>query len=550
MLYYQFKNYEEFKSIFGIQQHGNGVKSRRNNLLLGFIKDKKLLREAIETNDFSLLHISSVAELKEILMNKIQKSGSQITDTTTYDLYLLGRHFYSPLYSTDELKGICEDGTPNMVRYVNHEKDHVFMMKAGRMMKHIIESCDFGKTLSKTIKNWLCEEFTTDWEANVIGSLPKNKLFVNDNFAAIYDREKMLRDNEYDTDPFHSCMTNKGFHVFYKNAVKAKAAYLQNEDGKIIARCIIFTEVFDEDDKVWRYAERAYSYHVNLVYQRALIDALIKGGYIDCFKKIGAGCSEANSILDIYGNSLSNKQFRINCELDWGEPLSYQDSFKWYSLYSNTAYNFEPDCDYEALDTTNGQLEDGDEDDDDDQNYDSYHDNYTYEDVVSVFYRGESHTCAEDDLDDFRIYRGDYYHEDDFMDCPYCGELMLNPEYYDEENDLSFYQSELTGKSYCSEECKEKAEEEYKEKNWHYAEYDDVYFENEDDITYYNMYDSIAGRYIPTSISKAALSLALDKQYLTEIDGAVYDVIDISTGRPYGMNAEKVTVTENVEAYA
>ena len=328
MLYFQFKNYDEFKSIFGITQHGNGVKSRRNNLLLGFIKDKKLLREAIETNDFSLLHISSVAELKETLMNKIQESGSQITDTTTYDLYLLGRHFYSPLYSTDELKGICEDGTPNMVRYVNHEKDHVFMMKAGRMMKHIIESCDFGKTLSKTIKNWLCEEFTTDWEANVIGNLPKNKLYVNDNFAAIYDREKMLRDGEYDTDPFHSCMTNKGFHVFYKNSVKAKAAYLQNEDGKIIARCIIFTEVFDEDDKVWRYAERAYSYHVNLVYQRALIDALIKGGYIDCFKKIGAGCSEANSILDIYGNSLSNKQFRINCELDWGEPLSYQDSLR------------------------------------------------------------------------------------------------------------------------------------------------------------------------------------------------------------------------------
>ena len=51
------------------------------------------------------------------------------------------------------------------------------------------------------------------------------------------------------------------------------------------------------------------------------------------------------------------------------------------------------------------------------------------------------------------------------MDCPCCGELMLNPEYYDEENDLSFYKSELTGKSYCSEECKEKAEEEYKEKN-------------------------------------------------------------------------------------
>ena len=46
-------------------------------------------------------------------------------------------------------------------------------------------------------------------------------------------------------------MVDKGFHYFYKDAVKAKAAYLEDENGKIIARCIIFTEVYDEDGKVW-----------------------------------------------------------------------------------------------------------------------------------------------------------------------------------------------------------------------------------------------------------------------------------------------------------
>ena len=546
MLYYSFRNYEEFQHVFGIQTHGNGAKSRKNALLLGFLKDRGLLRRSIETNDFSLLHITSMQELKSMLYNRIQASGALMKDA--HELHLMGYHFYSPKFETDSMKGICEDGDMAMIRYINIAKEHEFKMRPGRMFKHIIDSCDFGKTLPKSIINWLCEEFTTSWQAHVMGTLPKNTLHVDDNFALIYDREHMKRDGEYDTDPQHSCMTSKGFHQFYKDSVNAKAAYLTNEEELIIARCVIFMEVFDEDGKVWRYAERAYSYHVNLIYQQALYDALIKGGYIDCHKKVGAGCSESNSIVDIYGNSLSHEGFRIKCDLDWGEPLSYQDSFKWYSLYRNTAYNFEPDCDYEALDTTNGQLEDGDEDDDDDQNYDSYHDNYTYEDVVSVFYRGESYTCAEDDLDDFRIYRGDYYHEDDFMDCPYCGELMLNPEYYDEENDLSFYKSELTGKSYCSEECVEKAEEEYKEKNWHYAEYDVEYFENEDDITYYNMYDSIEGRYIPTTISKVALEEALDKQYLCEVDGAVYDVIDIKTGKPYGEKNEKIT--EDVVAYA
>ena len=38
MLYYNFNNYEEFKELFGLVKHGNGVKSRKNKILLSFIK--------------------------------------------------------------------------------------------------------------------------------------------------------------------------------------------------------------------------------------------------------------------------------------------------------------------------------------------------------------------------------------------------------------------------------------------------------------------------------------------------------------------------------
>ena len=34
MLYYNFNNYEEFKELFGLVKHGNGVKSRKNKILL------------------------------------------------------------------------------------------------------------------------------------------------------------------------------------------------------------------------------------------------------------------------------------------------------------------------------------------------------------------------------------------------------------------------------------------------------------------------------------------------------------------------------------
>lgn len=53
MLYYKFKNYEEFKDMFGIIKHGNGVCSRKNKILLAYIRNKRLLHEAINCRTFS-----------------------------------------------------------------------------------------------------------------------------------------------------------------------------------------------------------------------------------------------------------------------------------------------------------------------------------------------------------------------------------------------------------------------------------------------------------------------------------------------------------------
>lgn len=43
MLYYNFKNYEEFNALFGIVKHGNNNESRKNKILLAYLKDKSLL---------------------------------------------------------------------------------------------------------------------------------------------------------------------------------------------------------------------------------------------------------------------------------------------------------------------------------------------------------------------------------------------------------------------------------------------------------------------------------------------------------------------------
>lgn len=540
MLYItSFTNYEEFLSLFGIREF-NGKKSRKNKILLSFLKDKNIHKYCIEKNDFRLLSINNMAELKSILMNKIQVSS--VRSNKPHTLYLLGKTYHSNIYSTDHAEGICEDGTPNAIRYINHDSERVFKMKAGKILKHIIDNCKFGHLLNKTVTNWLCEEFTMDWSAHVVGSLPKNKLYVNDNFKDIYDRERMMRDGN-EADPFTSCMTNRGLHTFYRDAVKAKAAYLENEHGQIIARCIIFTEVFDETGKVWRYAERAYSYHINLVYQRALIDALIEGGHIDCYKKIGAGCSDANAIVDIHGNSLADKEFKIECDLDWGDSLSYQDSFKWYSEYKREAYNYEPSCSYLELDITNGQLSDDDDDPEPDE-YDDVHECFCYE-VTEVHYRGRILDCDTERLSDFTMIDGEWYYngdddEDaDWVECPVCGHKMPNPKYWAEK----LYQFELDRDSkeevyVCSDECLEQMEDDYKEEHWFFSDYDDAYYEHEEDLATYLSYNRCSGDYEEMTISKKSLESDLKSGHLFKWGDECFDEVNPRTKVPYGYETE------------
>ncbi len=138
MLYYKFKNYEEFKDMFGIIKHGNGVCSRKNRILLAYIRNKRLLHEAIETNNYTLLHISSMAELKKTITRTIIISGHSDM-SLRYVLELDGDFFYSRNFETDELKGLCKDGDTRSIRYINHENGgKVFKMKAGKLYRSLI----------------------------------------------------------------------------------------------------------------------------------------------------------------------------------------------------------------------------------------------------------------------------------------------------------------------------------------------------------------------------------------------------------------------------
>lgn len=75
MLLYKFNGYEDFKYLFGLECHGNGVKSRKNKILLQHIKNPALIKYCREHNDWSLLHIRSMAELKQLVLGYIRETG-------------------------------------------------------------------------------------------------------------------------------------------------------------------------------------------------------------------------------------------------------------------------------------------------------------------------------------------------------------------------------------------------------------------------------------------------------------------------------------------
>jgi len=490
MLNYNIRDFEDFKFLFGLELHGNGVKSRKNKILLQHLKNSALLKWCREHNDWTLLRIRSMAELKQMVLCYIRENGK--TDTNLHNkVILIGQTYWSAQYRTDHLNGLCKDFDKKAIRYVNTKSERVYKMKAGKFFTAIIKETEIGQILSEQVVNWLSEEFTQDWQTYTYGQTPEVELHVDDNFELIY-YERACRD-------FNgcSCMVGRNRHSFYEESVDAKAAYLLDMDGYVLARAILFTKVTDQYGKKWRLLERQYSKESNEVLKRLLVDLLIKGGYIDGYKQIGAGCSESRAFVANDGSSLADMKFSIKCELDTYDTLSYQDSFKYYDYDNNIAYNhFDAPHSYE-LDTTDVNLE-GDYDDDDDDNedngeWDDYH-NYQAEETRLCYYHGNEVYVDVDNLEDFVCIEstGEYHHIDDVCPCEICGRWMLKSD--------ALYNSDVEG-YFCNSECEAK----YIAENYYYSEFDDDYFHSAEDITKINVWNNEEQTYKVITISKLTL---------------------------------------------
>ena len=437
MLLYTFDGYEGFKELFGLREHGNGITSRRNTILLAFYKSPKVIQYAHHHNLKQLLSITSMAQLKVTCL--------AIMEHAPYwqaNLELNGHVWFSPLYKTDHMKGKTMDGDAKSIRYVRQDTGKVYKMKAGKMYRHLILETEFGRCLPEQVVTWLCEELAQEWGG--YNTAEEYTLHVDKDFEKIYSRNECAGN-------FHSCMTDEDHHSFYEDAVNCSAAYITSPEhnDKIVARAVIYNKVYDENGNCYRLCERQYSVDCDDMLKQILVNKLIEGGFIDGYKRIGADCHNSRGFVDCKGNDMSELYLHIKCSLDFDDTISYQDSFKWYNMERGESYNFEPDKHTYDLATTSRYI-------DDDRNYDEYHQEYTSSDIVRVHYDGHWISCSEDWLDDFTYINGAYYHNDETSYCDRCDEYYL-----DEDG----YYSEVTGDSYCCKDCQNEAEIEYCEEN-------------------------------------------------------------------------------------
>lgn len=473
ILFKSFSNAQEFQQIFGLRECGNGNKSRMNKILLGCLKDKQFVRYCAHNGDKSLRKLfllDNMADFKIWLLQHLSKSSCEMQGYyCEFPVSGSNWQFYVPDLEVDN-GGVCMDGDYRAVRYINHaNNDRVFKMKAGKFFTKIMDACEFGQHLPQQAKSWLGEEFLTSWQSYAMRHAPAKTYEFHygneeEDFETIYSSDNRRGD-------FHSCMTDEDYYSMYKYSVKAHAAWLTDENGEMYARCIVWDDVLDETTgKHLRLAERQYSDGVQDCLKKQLVDELISRNLIDGYKQIGASCHDNRAYVLNDGTSISNHRLSIDCWLEENDNVSYMDSFVNYDIRYSRAYNYDRGYPCADLATTNGYL--SEEGLHPDSHWSEYNDEWIPDDDARYdnsredwFWESQCVECSN----------GDYHFKEGCICCDECGEYVL-------KNDS--YRSDITECDYCSESCKEEAEERWYENNGYVkCDEDDCWYEESEVVT-------------------------------------------------------------------
>ena len=330
------ENYEDFQKVFGGRKRSGRI---INKILLSFWKH----RFKIDGN-WSATQIKSMDDLYELvisnLCDKAKRDGIRPFFLLKNEMKALELTEYDyPDYD----RSIMDFENIRVKKVGKH-----VMVTPGRIFRDACRILNGG--LPDDVITYCSERFTAEYRAQFENS--NYELHVDDNFQDIYTSSKLSGN-------FGSCMNDRDNYSFYQK-LDAKAAYLKSvETGLIAARCILYTKVYREgSDKTYRYAERQYSDGNQEILKHLLVSRLIKEGYIDMYKTIGAGVSEITAIRDLSGGSIENPRFYIKCDIGKNDRVSYMDTFRYYYPDHKIAANFyyEGNKQYTGLATTAGHI--------------------------------------------------------------------------------------------------------------------------------------------------------------------------------------------------
>lgn len=312
------------------------IQDLANEFNLDFSKAKALLTNTTPDGEIRILKMN-VANMRFMLKNggyfcpPYDYSTRIIWDDVIgrkcgYGNYeeILGVFFPLATISLDHKLGRCEDnnGVPEMFRYLRGED--VYMKKIGKLFieqaKEVFPSEEDWK-IAEPVAKRVAVLLSAKWAAD--NDYSGYELVVDKDFKKIYSFGE------------GSCMRGRDKYPFYDNSVNAKAARLVR-NGENVARCVIFQDVWDNEKNHYRFRERIYGSEKD---KRVMHEMIKKEGLADLYKSIDASPHDGRDIYRYSNNSHLESPLYTKVSLIYGEPISWQDSFKYYNHNSGVASN-------------------------------------------------------------------------------------------------------------------------------------------------------------------------------------------------------------------
>lgn len=243
-------------------------------------------------------------------------------------------------------------------KYITYERNgHKLHRSAAALYKDALRSI-FADTIPEVVANRAAELFADEWKSYVL-SLAGNEfeLVIDNDFEKIYSSYNCLGN-------FGSCMTDSGFEAMYHAFEGAKACYLENRDGNVVARAVIWEYAYDlRGEEYYIYLDRQYSSDGRRDLKELLItkvkELYKKENFL--YKPSDCECTDSCRIYTKEGERFINAAWlRVKSSLTADDTVCYMDTFKFLDLSSGNCYTQTPEgntANIALLETTNGEIE-------------------------------------------------------------------------------------------------------------------------------------------------------------------------------------------------